>query len=448
VRPARLAGSDMPRLIVANGSTTINWADGTAPYVPPADDLDAVFPSQPLPGADVMPPSAPITPTPPAETARPVLELDIFGDRERPVGSEVRFEVSIRNVGNAMATGLVLRDEFDPGLSHLRDPNRTLVVENPTVGDLAPGESRSVFLTFDILRAGNLCHEVSIRSSEGASASARSCVNAIQPQEQPRAGLEVRKDGPRLREVGQAALFIMSIRNTGEVPLENLEILDEYDSALSAQPRGENYERIRHTDNKPRFLWRFERLEVGQTINLEVDTQCQAPKQRACSVVQVSADGGPGVGVLQNADQHCLEIERRRLPGDGQPDVVPPDADTGLRLSIVPHNRTPIAGSRTTYQFFIENSGNTPDEEVRLRVAFPPELVPDMASVQADVGARLVGNEVQFNPIAEVRADERLPFLVIATVVRPGIVNINAEVTSRNVTEPVRRSVQIEIVSN
>jgi hypothetical protein len=132
----------------------------------------------------------------------------------------------------------------------------------------------------------------------------------------------------------------------------------------------------------------------------------------------------------------------------GPADVVSPAGanPTGLRLSISPYNKKPIVGSRATYQFFLENGSATPDEEIQLRVSFPPELVPDMATLQSTVAAQLVGNELRFNPVAMIRPNERLSFTVTTSVLRAGIVNVTAEAVSSKSPQGVQKTEQVEIV--
>lgn len=451
VRPAELMMGNMPRLVVANGASTITWTGGDA-YLPPADNIEGTIPTYPIPGtAAPTQPEEPITTVPvqPSTPTGPVLDMEIHGNDTGQVGGEARFEVIIRNTGDSAATGLVLADRFDAGLRHPGDNLGTRTIDKRLSITLAPGQSHTEFITFEIVGAGNLCHDVSIRSAEGAEAAKRACINVPMRDLEQQPGLEVNKDGPRLSTVGETVLFTLSVKNTGAVPLTNIEILDEYDIALGAKPRTPGAEEIRNPDNRPRFMWRLPRLEVGEVKRFEVDCTCRAPKQRACSIASVTASAANAGGLIPTADEHCMEINEPFAPGAGGPsNVVPPAVAgaAGLRLSISPYNPKPIVGSRATYQFFVENGSSTPDEQMQLRVTFPPELIPDMQTVQADVAAKLEGNQLVFNPVAMIRANERLSFTVTTSVLRAGIVNVTAEAVSAKFPDGIRKTEQVEIV--
>ena len=125
VRPERFEGSNAPRLVIANGTSTINWTNGGTDYLPPPDDLSGPLPNYPAPNTDVTP--RPPTLAPPATRSGPKLELEVHRDNSEVfVGGQARFEVVIRNVGDSPATGVVLRDSFDRGLTHPNAPPGSL----------------------------------------------------------------------------------------------------------------------------------------------------------------------------------------------------------------------------------------------------------------------------------------------------------------------------------
>ena len=304
IRPERYQNSNAPRLVIANGASTINWTSGGNDYLPPADDFGSPPTPAPYSGGDVSPP---IEPTP-ATRLGPKLELEIYtNDSQIEVGQQARFEVVIRNTGDTTATGIRLGDSFDEGLYHLNDMQRKLNIEKP-INDLTAGESYSEFLTFDVRQPGQLCQDYTV-TYDGGSAQKQACIRATQPQQQTQGRLKVTKQGPRQRDVGEIAPFTLSITNDGDAPLTNIEIIDEYDRALQPQP---TQPEIQRRDGS--LFWTIQQLGVGETKTYTVNCTCLAANRNACSTVSVSAE--TGTGVITQSDNACMEIR----PGQ---DVVP-----------------------------------------------------------------------------------------------------------------------------
>ena len=65
-------------------------------------------------------------------------------------------------------------------------------------------------------------------------------------------------------------------------------------------------------------------------------------------------------------------------------------------------------------------------------------MTPNVQGIQnsAQVRATLYGNELRFEPIAQVRAGERLDFMIPVNMLQSGVRNVTAEVISRNSPNP------------
>ena len=462
VRPERFAGSNAPRLVIANGATTINWTTGGSDYVPPPDDLGTPLATNPLP------PTAPIQSAPiqaaPRQAAPvrrgPQLELEVHQVSPNVVvGGEARFEVVIRNVGDSTATGVVLRDVFDQGLTHPSAPPGVFEIENKNVGDIGPGDSRSLFLTFGVQQAGRLRQVISATSNEGARIERQAFVDVQQPQLQPEGRLQVTKQGPRQRNVGEMALFTLGIKNVGDAPLTNLEVVDTYDAELQPQPSGDAELR------SGSLFWRIPRLGVGETWRRDVNCRCAAPKTESCGTVSVTAETGTLTGAISQAERSCIEI--RPSVGDVVPPVTPPaggavvpnvvppgggdvspNATGPLQLDLIPFANPVRAGTRLTFQLVIRNAGTSSDQQVRLRVLFPPELIPDVAQIrnEANIQAQFNNGELLFEPINEMRANERLEFVIPCNANQQGVRNVTAELISQNMPQGARQTKEIQIL--
>src|SRR5690606_356818 len=68
------------------------------------------------------------------------LSLRMNGPPSVIVGEDVRYEITIRNTGDARLTGLRMQDEFDAGLEHAAGPSP---VDMP-LDDIEVGETRQV----------------------------------------------------------------------------------------------------------------------------------------------------------------------------------------------------------------------------------------------------------------------------------------------------------------
>jgi len=455
IRPAGWHGSETPRLVVGSGLSTIRWS-GNSNYLSSPNDTPPVSPVPPagLTPPIGPPPTTPIGPAAPAATphpasalplapsataAKPRLELEIRGDPTAQVGKQVRFQVQIHNRGNAPATGIVMNDRFDPGLSHLGDHDRTLEIENKGVGTLAPGDSRALFLTFDVLKAGQLCHDVTVTSLEGARDQRRACITAIQPPPELKPGLKVIKDGDHLKNVGEIALFTVVIKNTGQVPLINVQVVDQYNEALQPRPPGPSYQTL-----PGRVLWQYPKLAVGESKRVEIECLCLQPAKKACSLVKVTAVGEGSSRELVAVGEHCVEIAARSAAASPGATAAAPREN--LQMEILSTANPVREGTGITFQIVVKNNAAVPDEQVALRVRFPPELTPDTSEVQANVQVRAVGNELQFEPVATLRPAESLPFTIPATANRSGQARIDASLVSRNMPQGIQKTETVEII--
>ena len=132
--------SDPERLSIATSAMHVNWgnpepAEAAAPVtVTPAPvQTPAVTPTpvpQPTPPPAAAPTPGPAVTTPaippasnvpaPPPSAAPQISLDVKGPETAELGTDVRFNISVTNRGNAPISNLVILDRYDVGLQHCR----------------------------------------------------------------------------------------------------------------------------------------------------------------------------------------------------------------------------------------------------------------------------------------------------------------------------------------
>jgi uncharacterized repeat protein (TIGR01451 family) len=444
VRPANYAGGNAPQLVIASGTTVINWG-GSQPYLPPstATPLPTNPPAQTSP-APIQP--APITPPPslPATTG-PRLELTVTGPPQATVGGQSPIRISVRNVGDSAATGVMLTDEFDAGLSFPARP-RSAKIEKP-LANLAPGGAYEEDLLFDVTKAGRLCHNVAVSFAESSTPLSRQhCLTVVEtPAVQREGRLRVSIDGPTEAIQGQTITFTVIVKNEGQTALVNITTEEEYPTAvLQPQPTEPNINVI-----SGRIQRVIPRLEVGEQREFNVPCRClQATRGTAVIRGRAQTDAA---AAIENADEHDFTV----VPATGQSPAGANAAPAAgaAPLSVVVSTVTPTinAGARSRIQVTIRNATQQPDSNVALRVYFPASVTPDPLMVEGPPtlpAPTIREGALVFEPLATLPPGETVLYVIPISATQPGVVEIIAQARSTNATQPVLKSMNLEIRSD
>ncbi|HUY90802.1 MAG TPA: DUF11 domain-containing protein [Pirellulales bacterium] len=364
------------------------------------------------------------------------LQVELSGPPQVAVGQEVAFQARITNTAGIAATGLVIVGRYDPGLRHAAGQNP---IER-TLGDLQPGETKLVDITFVAVQAGELCHTIEIHApGGGAIGSAKACVTAAAPAAPApapppaaaapavpggRPDLVVHKTGPVRMNVGETAKFTIEIVNQGQGAATKLKIIDHYDASLNP------------TDASPGskwtgadLQWDEERLEPGASIRLGINCQCTAPAAKSCNRVTVTCQEQ-----VRDDAEACLVIS----PPPGGVSVVMAEKADPLRV-----------GEQTSYEITVANYGQTADGQVAVVVTVPPEMTPLRIRSQGPDGATMTidGQTVRFSPVAELRAGDELHYSVqVRAEQASDQARCRVEVTTRNQKSPLAQEETTRII--
>jgi uncharacterized repeat protein (TIGR01451 family) len=474
IRPAGFGGVDAPRLVVGSGSTTVNWGGGTTPYLSPGGatplpgstnpptpqpQLPSTMPpggwqapGTTMPGTTAPPSTGAGSTVPPVAAAKPQLVVELHGDQQAAVGGVANLRILVRNVGNAPATQVKLVDSLDRGLMDPRYPD-SREIEYSQLGTIMPGyETQEKTFAFNVLQAGRLCHRFTAECAEGQRSSAEFCVTATQAPEQRTGHVTVVKDGPVQGVVGQTVIFRVTVKNDGQLPLRDIRVLDEYPAHLlritppqdlSAQISGGVIART------------IEDLQVGQQVAYEIECTCLQPARPVlpAPLVKVTAQTDPPTGEISTSDDHDFEILPARggaappAGGLGAGGVGASGAAPGLGIRTTFFSPTARVATRTTCQITVVNNSAVDDERIAVRVAFPPQLTPDINALQAQgVQASLVGNQLTFPETAMLRSREVLTYTIPMNVAGSGVVEVVAGALSKNVPAGASNAATIELI--
>ena len=129
---------------------------------------------------------------------------------------------------------------------------------------------------------------------------------------------------------------------------------------------------------------------------------------------------------------------------------------SGLRLEILPAQNAINVQDTTTYRFEISNTGQEMEEQVVLKVLFPPDLQPDLDKIQgpgplrgraaiAGTGERpnLV---IEMKAIATIRPDDRRTFVIPVIAIRAARgALIQAQLSGGSLQQPIEQSASTDI---
>jgi hypothetical protein len=339
----------------------------------------------------------------------------------------------------------VIVEKFDSGLRHPTAPSPI----EADLGDLAPGQSRQVTATFQVIAPGQQCNTVDVIGEGGIRTSGRACLNGVpsaspqptapyggpaavpapvpyptpstpgQPMQPPpvntppaqqslqqRPIFNVRKTGPVRKAVGEEADFVIDITNVGTVAATNLKIADNYDLALDPIGATDGH---RFVGND--IVWIVDTLPPNKSIRFQVNCKCVGRADKACNRVTVtSAEGAPA-----GSAEACLEIVA---------------VQSTLAVTINDTKDPVQAGTDVAFTIQVTNNAQAPDTQVQIAVTLPPELQAQIVGNEGPTQARQQGAIVYFDPIASLPAGQTVTYNLTARALRAGTVQTRAEARS------------------
>jgi uncharacterized repeat protein (TIGR01451 family) len=416
------------------------------------------------------------------------IDLKVTGPSVATIGSDATFNILITNRGQDTATNLLVKDRFEPGLEHPASREKRIIEYE--LGDLAPGRSAKLELTFRVTQAGQLCHTVEVvrqdailaRSSVCLTASAEAMPRAgaappgIQPpsrtapqfgpesapgyqaqsapaEQAPAAaggvsGIVIRQTAPSQRMVNEIADFIIQIANTSNRTLTNLKVVNRADPALTPAFATEGYQ-----IEGGNLMWLIPSLPAGSSVQLEIQFRCVKPTFKASNRVSISSSQG-----VQAEDEKSLEIRsasgalpaEAAAPGTTQPgETAPGTTPSSAELSVtVTDLRDPVAaGDELTYKIVVVNNSNVIHHQVEVVAMVPDGMVPAPLGTTGPGPTQFVIDRqtVSFNPVMEVRPGETLTYRVRVRARQAGLFHFRAELSSRELSQPVLQEETTEV---
>lgn len=324
----------------------------------------------------------------------PKLELTFQAAADVLIGSSHSIDVNVRNTGTGVAKAVKLEADVPKNLRH--DTGDT-VLEAP-FGDIAPGESKRIRLDTIAAEAGEANVVLRALTEDGVQQEQTAACKVLAPS------LEAVITGPNRRYLDRQATFQITIRNNGTAPATNCEFTMRLPSGLnfnSASSSGE-YLASQHA-----VMWSVPEWPAGHTesieltvLPVEIGSQQMIFQGAADLAVKVEARGGV---MVEEQGELTFTIDQ--------------DADP-IELS-----------ASTTYTVEVRNVGR-PDRNVELSLQLPPGS--EVLKVDAPVQARVEGDQLRFDPIAQMDGRTSQKFRVEVRHGKVGTQKVSAQLRSQN----------------
>lgn len=330
------------------------------------------------------------------------LQVEVKGPATVSPGTQVAFDIVVRNIGNRAATGLILQGKLPPGLVHPQGPS--IETDLPL---LAPGAEKSIRLTLTAQRAGEQPIEIRVLTPTGQEFPARADVRVgggASLQVRPAATSRLVIDRPGEIEIQLASAAPLGLRN-----VEVTEFLPEEVEFAGASDRG-----LFHQESRT-VRWLIDYLPPNQPRTLRMQVRSKTPgtfthRVEAKAETNEEAQATAAVAVAGNAEL-TIRIDDRVDPVE--------------------------VGRDAAYDIAVRNEGSLPATNVRIRVKVPDGLA--AGNVQGPTPFRMEGRTVHFEPLGQLAPQEQALIRLSAVAQSPGDQRLRVEVESDQFRRPIFR---------
>lgn len=391
------------------------------------------------------------------------LSVRMVGPDAVDVGRQAKFRIEVTNTGDQPLHNVTISDVFDPGLRHAQGESSPIV---KSIGDLAPGETKPLGVTFIVTQPGRQRHRLSVTADGGHTAASSAVVTGLQTTAPP-VQIEVRGLGPDRLRPDTEGRYKVEVRNTGTMAASNVRIVAEFGSALEpvVATGGD-----RRESGQTFLAWTLPRLQPGETVVRQI--HCLPVSGYDSAVMRFTVTGEPSIRenseVRTAIDRPAPSLSRNQPAGKVLPPsattvsarkessakiggtllLAPPEADGALRLSISPTNDRVALQGVTTYLVKVQNDRRVSDRELSLTLRLPPGLQLVRVTGPTEIlQTRDGGQTVELAPVMELRPGEVLePFRVEVRGVRLGEQTLRVEARSGRSPSGVTAEISMAVV--
>jgi uncharacterized repeat protein (TIGR01451 family) len=313
------------------------------------------------------------------------------GPTQATLNETFSYRIVVENVGNGTARDVVVYDELPSGLTH-ESGSRSLTFQ---VGDLAPGESKTIAVTVTAQERGEHVNKAVAESSNADAVNAQASTLVLYKD------FKVFKSGPSQQFLNRRARYDIVVTNLGDAAITDIQVVDAAPTPtriLTAEGA--------ETQTERRAVWNIARLEGGAARQFTVTLTTSTPGTHVNKVVAVADDG-----TRRSAEAATL--------WKGMP---------AMLLEVVDTEDPLMVGEETVYIIKVTNQGTAADGNVQIVAKFPRNITP-VAGTGATAGT-IENNVVTFEPRRSLDAKESITYRIRAKGVEIGDARVKVYLTS------------------
>jgi uncharacterized repeat protein (TIGR01451 family) len=299
---------------------------------------------------------------------KPVITIDKSGPETAVLGQDVTYNIVVKNTGTAIAKSVVVTDPVPTGMSHNSGKSELTF----DVGDLAPGQSKPLAVTFKANQRGKICNAATANSSNAGKVSDDACTTVLVP------GLKVDKTGTKEQILGRNADYEITVSNTGDTTLSNVTVSDlaPVETSIVTAPGATI------TGNKA--TWTIASLAPGAKATQSVKLTSKTAGTH-CNTVTASS------GALSDTAKACTLWK----------------GIAAVLLEVVDDPDPIQIGENTTYTIRVLNQGFADINNVKIAAVFGEPITP-VSTAQGSVN----GKSVSFPVVAKLAAKQTVTYTV------------------------------------
>jgi uncharacterized repeat protein (TIGR01451 family) len=328
---------------------------------------------------------------------QPRISIQKTGPTSALLGSTINYTILVRNDGDGIARNVVVRDTVPAELRHA-DATPELTWR---IGDLGPGEEKSIAVPLQAIAAGRPCNRARVESSNAGAAETTACTDIL------RQGLAISKTGPRMQFFNKPARYTIVVENTGDTTLRDVLVADRFPAAT-------------------RFVNAPGATRDGDLVSWTIPAL--APRMRqSFTITLTSSTAGTHRNTVEAATREGL---RRSAAAEtlwkGQ---------AALLIEVVDVEDPLQIGEEETYTISVKNQGTEADRNIVLVGTLAPEIVPVAAGGAAP--GSVAGQTVTFAPYPVLGPQQVITYTIRAKAVSMGDARIKVRMSSSLLTTPV-----------